>query len=79
MTYTIILNRKIDNNLWFEIILIITYIKNIKTTFLFKNKNLNKIYFNKTLKLSYLEVFKYIIYIFINKKKLNLKSKKFKI
>lgn len=54
--------------MWFVIILVITYIKNIKLTFLFENKNLHKIHFNKKIEFNYYK-FSDLQFIFLSIKK----------
>lgn len=53
MTQAIILVRNIDDDLWLEIILIMTQVKIIPLITSLENKNIYKIYFNKTSKLSH--------------------------
>lgn len=78
MTYAIILNRNIDNNLWSKIILVITLVKNIKLISLFEDKNPYKVHFKKILEIKYLQVFGFTVYVLIYKEEWNLKSEKFK-
>lgn len=54
ITYIMIFNENINNNLWLKIILAMIYVKNIRPTSLLKNKNLYKVNFNKTPELSHL-------------------------
>lgn len=54
-----------------------TYVKNVRATSSLKDKNSYKVYFNKTLELSHLQVFESTVYVFINKEKRNLKLEKF--
>lgn len=77
MTQFTIFDGNIDNDLWPEILLAMTQVKNIKPTTSFEDKNPYKVHFNKALKLSHLQVYGSIVYIFIHKKEQNLKSEKF--
>lgn len=53
MTQAIILVRNIDDDLWLEIILTMTQVKTIRPITSLEDKNIHKIYFNKTSKLSH--------------------------
>lgn len=69
ITCSIIIDRNVDNDLWLKIMPVITQVKNIKPNSLFKHQNLYKVYLNKDLKLSYPQIFGFIICIFIYKNK----------
>lgn len=77
MTQAIILDRNTNNDLWLKIILAITQVKNIWPIISLEDKNIHKIYFNKTSKLSHWQALKSIIYVFIYKKEPNQKLAKF--
>lgn len=69
MTYTTIMDRNIDDNLWPKVILIITQIKNVKSTKMFEGNIVYKAYFKKSPNINYLPILGFIIYIFIHKEK----------
>lgn len=73
LTQAIILCTNIDNYLWTKIILAIVHVKNNKPTTSLKDKNPYKVYFNKSSKLSYLQILEFIVYIFMYKKEENRK------
>lgn len=77
MACVTILDGNIDDDLWPEIILAMTHVKNVRSTFSLEDKNAHEVHFNKTLELSHLQVLGSTVYVFIYKEEQNLKSDKF--
>lgn len=78
ITHATIFDGNIDNNLWPEIILAITQVKNVRINSSFEDKNPYKVYFNKTSEISHLHNLGFIVYVLIYEEEQNLKFKKFK-
>ncbi len=74
MTRATILDGNIDDDLWPEIILAMTQVKNVRPTYSLEDKNLYEVHFNKAPKISHLRVLGSIVYVFIHKEEQNLKS-----
>ena len=77
MARATILDGSIDDDLWLEIILGMTYVKNVGTTSSLEYKNPHEVHFNKAPELSHLRVLGSTVYVFIHEEERNLKSEKF--
>ena len=69
MTRATILEGNIDNNLWIELVLLITYIKSNRPTRVVQNLSPYKIYIHKLPNLSHFQVLGSTIYVFLYKEK----------
>lgn len=77
MARATILDGNIDDDLWPEIILAMTYVKNVRPTSSLEDKNPHEVHFNKAPELSHLRVLGSTVYVFIHEEERNLKSEKF--
>lgn len=77
MAHATILDGNIDDDLWPEIILAMTHVKNVRPTSSLEDKNPHEVHFNKTPELSHLRVLGSTVYVFIHEEERNLKSEKF--
>lgn len=77
MTHATILDRNIDDDLWLEVILAMSQIKNVKPIKALEGNNPHKAHFKKSPNINYLQVLGTIIYMFIYKKERTLKLEKF--
>lgn len=76
MTRATILERNINNDLWPELVLAITYMKNNWSTRALQNLSLYKAYTRKLPNLSHLRILGSTVYIFLHKEEWTLKSEK---
>lgn len=72
-----ILEKNINDNLWPEIILAMTQVKNIRPTHALEKGNPHQALFDKPPDINHLQVFGSTVYVFIHKEEQNLKSEKF--
>lgn len=77
MTCATILDGNIDDDLWPEIILAMTQVKNVRPTSSLEDKNPYEVHFNRAPELSHLRVLGCTVYVFIHEEERNLKSEKF--
>lgn len=77
MAKALIIERVIDDTFWPEVILTMTYIKNIRPTTALKGLSPYQKLFNTPPDLTHLQVLGLTIYVFIHKEKQDLKSEKF--
>ena len=76
MTRATILEGNIDNDLWPELVLAMTYVKNNRFTKAVQNLSPHEAYTHKLPDLSHLPVLGSTIYVFLYKEERTLKSKK---
>lgn len=77
MIRAIILEGNIDNELWPELVLAMTYVKNNRPTRALKDCiSLHKAYTKKALKLAHLQIFGSTVYILLHKEERLMKSEK---
>lgn len=72
-----IIDGKIDNDLWPEIILAMTQVKKARPISSLEDKNPHKVHFNKPQEISHLRVLGSTVYVFIHEEEQNLKFEKF--
>lgn len=74
-----IFEQNINDNLWPEIILAISQVKNIRSISALKRDNLYQVLHNSPLNVNHLRVLGSTVYVFIHKEKQNLKLEKFEV
>lgn len=76
MTRATILESNINDDLWPEMVLTMTYIKNNCPTKALNNLSPHKAYFYKQSSLTYLWILSFTMYVLLHKEKLSIKSEK---
>lgn len=76
ITRAIILEDNINNEMWLEFVLPMTYIKNNQSTKVLQNLSPHKALLQKPPKLSHLQILGLIIYILLYEKEWSIKSEK---
>ena len=76
MTRAIILEGNIDNELWPELVLAMTYIKNSRLTKALQNLSPHKTLIRDHPNISYLRILGSTVYVFLHEEERSLKSKK---
>lgn len=77
MTWAMMVKGNIEDYFWSEIILAITYIKNLRFTNMLQDLSSHKSLHNKPAELSHLRILGFTVYILIHEEKQELKSEKF--
>lgn len=78
MTRATIFEGNIDDDLWPEIILAMTQVKNVRPTNALEGGNPHQALYNSPPSVNHLQVLGSTVYVFIHKEERNLKSEKFK-
>lgn len=77
ITHATILDGNIDDDLWPELILAMTQVKNVRPTEALGGNSSHKAHFNRSPDISHLRVLGSTVYVFIHEEERNLKSQKF--
>lgn len=78
MTWATILERNLDDDLWPEVILAMTYVKNVRPTKALNGKNPYYAPNNDNPNIEHLQILGSTVYVFLHEEKRALKSKKWK-